>query len=207
MKIKSVVIVVGLLAFTRLASFGGTVEVAGNLPANGAGVAVNKTSWLAESFTVPTAQRIYQVSDIEVGLQRIGHPATSYYAFRIYTNVANKPGRLVGGYYVPTFTVPAFLSTATNFSGLFDLVSGPEYSLVGGDTYWVVAYSINTSTTAYINWLTSTSPQDPLSLTGALIGSSVTAVPNPVLQSADEGKTWTAFGGGIPALQVNVVTL
>ena len=22
-----------------------------------------------------------------------------------------------------------------------------------------------------------------------------------------EGKTWTAFGGGIPALQVNVVTL
>jgi hypothetical protein len=198
MKSKCLAVLVALIAFSRLASADPTVEVVGNLPATGAGVVINNDAWLAESFTVPTGQRIYQISEIEVGLERVGHPLTKSYGFRIYTNLNDKPGRIVGSFGIPNFNAPVNLDATADFSGTFDLSTSRAIYLSAGQTYWLVAFSTNRSSTDDIAWITTTSATDPSGLSGASLGSTI-------LQSIDESKTWTSFSGGVPSIRINAV--
>jgi hypothetical protein len=222
MKFPSLAILTALLVSTGLvfASVAPQVELVSNLPANGSAVVVNTDAWLAESFTIPTtftpfgggapvANQKLNFLGIEVALQRNGKPVTTQYAFRLFNNLPTPPAlqptpgtpsQVVGLFGMTKFQQPASLAAGAAASGTFLLNSYSVVTLTPGYTYWVVFSSTTpTSSANTLSWITSTNT--PTGLPNGVMNTGT------ILQSTDQGATWTPFSGGAPAFKVHIVAL
>lgn len=182
------------------ATAGCSVSLVSNLPENAASVAVDKTTWLAQSFAIPSAAGItsYGLADIQVALQKVGTGALSTYSFRIYSDntsvLPNVPGKAIGLLSAVGFSYPGFLSSNAAFT--FVLSAGPRIYLTPGKTYWIVCTSTNVSTANYLGWNTSSNASSGPGSFGST-----------VMTSADKGLTWSAAATGNPmALGVDLLT-
>jgi hypothetical protein len=205
MKLTSIVLLTGILAAIPVVHAGAgtpTTSIISNLPDTTTGVMSEATTWIAMSFTVPPdgdGADKYGIAAIEVSLQRTGTPSSTEYQYRLYSNVSSAtvssaPGKELGSFAFPSFKHPVQQAVGAQFSSLFTLPIARSINLTPGTVYWIVLTSTSTSTTNLIQWNQTTNAA--AGFAGASYG--------PVMTSADKGKTYQAFVGDIPTLQIDV---
>lgn len=194
MKLKGIVILMAFFASIHLAGASpNSVVMLSNLPDTNSGDVFDNQTWIAESFTVPSGDKVV-VDDIGVGLIREGNPAACTNQFRLYSNVADAPGKLLTAFTFPDFTHPSVLNSGSQFIGIFNMKPTWPVILTPGTTYWVVATSSNQSQTDFFGWNTSKSASNGLA--GATFGAR--------LISQNRGGSWIPDLGDPPALGIDI---
>jgi hypothetical protein len=194
MKYKNIAFLMAIFVSSQLAgATPNSVVMLSNLPLTNGGVDFDNQCWIAVNFTVPPGDKVV-VDDIGVALIREGHPVASTHQFRLYSNVANVPGKLLTAFTFPDFTYPSALGSGSQFIATFNMKPLRRVVLSPGTTYWMVATSSNQSQTDFLAWETSTSTS--YGLTGATFGAR--------LISQDRGATWILDLDDPPALGIDI---